>query len=298
MKPATKSDVPAAVHTNAMLARVVISVWEGRKFDRKVSEEINTQHKTQSDAGRYNKHLFGGRKASPSHSSVLALAGAVRTAHYGQTLPWTDDGWRLLPTTNFFAYTDAIRKARVEFEVAVEKFLADYPKLCADAKVLLNAMYREKDYPTVEAMASKFSVGVEFAKVPSAGDFRVALPAAQIAQIERETVDRVARATEVAMADAWARLQTAVERVQAKLSDPDAIFRDSLIENVKEITEVLARLNVTNDPGLEKMRVKVANEIATLNPDWLRKDTVQRENAVKATNKILSQMADIYGGKL
>lgn len=287
---------PAAnIHGRAMLVRLSVSVWTARKYDRKVTDEVNKQHAAGKDAGRFNKHLFGGKDSSKSHAAVVAAASAARTAHYANTLPWADEGWRLLPTANYFEYTETIRKTKAAFETAVAEFMAEYPDLRENARRLLNGMYKEEDYPTASKLASAFACSTEFAPVPAAGDFRLDLPADKLGEIEESTTARVQRATADAMRDAWGRLASVVEKLGERLSEPDAIFRDSLIGNVSEMTSILTRLNITDDPALEGMRARVEERLANLNPDSLRTNKKLRAAVAKEADDILKSMSGLYG---
>lgn len=297
---------PAAdIHSRAMLVRLSVTGWDGRRFDRKITNEVNTSHAASKDAGRYNKALLGGKKNAPEHAAAIAQGSSARQVFYAQTLPWADEGWRLLPTANYEKFTDAIRKARASHSQAVEEFLDAYPSLVENARQLLNGMFREADYPTVDALRSKFSFSIEFAPVPSQGDFRLDLPADQLTEIERSTQSRVEQATKDAMNDAWTRLQASVEKIRERLTGVDTegkrkgkakTFRDSLIDNAANLADTLTRLNVTGDPDLEAMRERVANELADLNPKTLRNSPRARADAAKSATDILDAMKGLYGG--
>jgi len=272
----------SGIHSRAILVRTPVSTWDGRRFDKKITDEVNTAHAASREAGRYNKHLLGGKKAAPSHANAISAGGAVRQALYAHTLAWADDGWRLLPMANYDKFIEAIRKAKSEFEQAIDLFI--------------------DDYPTVEALRGKFRVDVEFTPVPSEGDFRLDLPDDQLNEIASSVSSRVERATKDAMHDAWTRLREAVEHVRERLTGKDAkgkdkTFRDSLIGNAVELADVLSRLNVTNDPDLEAMRKRVAEEIASLDPKSLRTNSQVRTKAAKSANEILDAMKGLYGGK-
>lgn len=300
MKTATKPQPTTDIHGHAMLARVVISLWSGRRLDRKVSAEVGENHGADRHVGNYRKHVLGGRKASPAalHTKVLNLGHQLRSTHAEQTLPWSDDGWRVLPASNFFNYTEAVRKGRAAFEEAVEEFLEQYPQILKDVKPVLNSLHNDEDYPSVEQLRRKFGVAIEYSPIPAKGDFRCTseLSKEQIATIERDTEDRVSKAVASAMQDAWVRLHDVVERVQKKLADPEGIFRDSLISNVKDVTDILSRLNVVQDPALEDLRRRAAKDIASLDPDSLREDSDSRQEAAKKAQRILDAMKGVYGG--
>ena len=283
------------IQERAVLVRLSVSSWAARRFDKKVTNQTNAAHAASKDAGRYNKHLLGGKAASPSHAATVNAASAARKVAYAETLSWGDDGFRLLPTKNYVAYTDAVREARATFEANVETFLADYPALVEQARALLNGMFREEDYPSVEELRRKFSMSVEFSPVPSDDDFRLDLPADQISTLAASVNSRVERATKDAMDDAWARLRESVQKVADRLNDPDAPVYDSLIGNVKAIADVLSRLNVTDDPDLEAMRKMVEKDIAGIAPDVMRKNKPARAAAAQKADAILEAMRGVYG---
>jgi len=272
-----------SISGRAVLVSLSVSTWSARKFDRAVTAQIIARSQAVSDAGRFNKSLLPQNNAS--YKAIMRIAGAIRTEHYKHTLAWSDEGWRLLPTANYQDYTDMIRDKSNGFDQALRAFLADYPAMQASAQSALNGMYRDSDYPDISVLRDKFSVGCEYLPVPTEGDFRLDLTADTINDIEKSVTDRVERATQMAVKDSWDRLQDCVMHIHDRLSDPTAIFRDSLIENARELTGILKRLNVTNDPELEHARSMVEQQLSKHSPDDLRKDPDKRAQvAIDAGN--------------
>ena len=275
------------IHSRAMLVKFSVSVWTARRFDKKVTAEVNTHHGASADAGRYNKHLLGDAE---SYKAVVKASTDARTEHYANTLAWSDEGWRMLPTANYLAYTEVVRKNRAAFEAALQDFFRDYPRLRENAKSRLNGMYNEQDYPSADAIHDKFAMSAEYSPVPASGDFRLDLPAEQVRSIAATVDGRVQQATAEAMKDAWTRLFDCVAHIHDRLNDPKAIFRDSLIGNAVELTDVLKRLNVTGDPGLEQARLSVERSLASLNPQRLRNSTRDRKASAQKADEILAAM--------
>jgi hypothetical protein len=295
-----------SIHSRAMLVNLSISTWTARKFDKRVTEKVNREHAAGKDAGRYNKNLLGG--SADAHAAVVSAAGAARNLHYENTLPWTDEGWRLLPTANYTAYTDALRQARREFESALEQFLDEYPALQTEARQRLNGLYNAADYPSPSEIRRKFGFAVDFTPIPAVGDLRVDLAADQVADIQSSIAGRVERATQEAMEAAWQRLHESVSHLQSRLSDPDleapgasgaakrASIRESLVRNVADVADVLKRLNVLDDPKLEEMRQRVAEIVAGLDAQVLRENKDARTDTAARAQSILDQMQGIFGG--
>jgi hypothetical protein len=279
------------IHSRALLVWLRISTWSARKYDKKISAEVNQRHNASNDASRVNKLLLPGDASA--YKALVASAGAIRLQHYSNTLAWSDEGWRLLPTANYADYTKWLRDRQREFNAAVDDFAADYPALRAQAARLLNGMYRAEDYPDVQDLRSRFALTVEYAPVPAAGDIRVDLGADQIALIESAIGARTDRAVQDAMRDAWSRLHDVVAKIAERLSQPDAIFRDSLISNAEQVCDVLQRLNVTDDPNLEAMRVRVRRELTRFSPDTLRDVPSHRQATADRASDILKAMSGL-----
>lgn len=280
------------INSRAMLAALKISVWTARRFDKSITVEVNNRHGAAPDAGRYNKNLLGGAPAD-SYKAVTTAAGDLRTFHYAQTLAWSDEGSRLLPTTNWVPYSDGMRIRIATFESAVAAFVADYPALKAAAASALNGMYNPLDYPTPSEMPSKFAAVIKYAPVPCGDDFRLSLPEDEINAIRVATELNVQAAVADAMSDVWSRLADVVGRVEERLSTPGAIFRDTLIQNVADLTSAIGRLNVTNDPALDAMRREVETKIATVSPQDLRDDGTLRQSKAREAADILARIQGI-----
>src|SRR5512143_3204328 len=84
-----------------------ISAWEARKQDKKATREVADAHGTDSGVGRYHKDLLPGAE---EHAAVLTHRNAWRMWHYENTLPWGDDGMRVLRSSAFFDYAENYRK--------------------------------------------------------------------------------------------------------------------------------------------------------------------------------------------
>ncbi len=293
MAPKAKA---APIDTNsilgtALLANVNIRMWEGRKHDKEVTERASDAFKADHTAGRFNKNLFGGRV--PELSAIITAGADLRMVHYRQTLPWFDDGQRLLSTANFLPYTEAMREIQKRFDSAVDHFVKKYPALVTAARDRLHLMYRPSDYPAVETLRSKFSVTLEFLPLPAKEDFRIELPKKEMDRIAKSVEDRLTKSTALAMEAAWQRLGDAILKVRGKLDDGKHL-RDSMIDRLRDVADVLGRLNITQDAALETARTRVLTELASFDADTLKGDESARQKAAKSADAILKSMAGVY----
>jgi hypothetical protein len=272
----------------AMLVSLSISVWDRYKFDRKVTDEVAVNHNTTRKAGRYNKNLLP--FDPPTYKAVTALAGEARQAHYAHTLPWRDDGARILPSANWTKYTDTMRAIQIRFNVAVGDFIADSPALFTMALRELNGLGNANDFPSQAQLQGAFGFDVKFFPFPSADDFRVSLQPSDVAAIQAEIESNVSATIAQAMKEPFKRLHEAVKRMATTLADTDAIFRDTMVTNIEGLLEVLPGLNLTGDAQLTAICDEIKAELV-VNPDTLRHSTVTRTSIAAKAAMIQANLA-------
>lgn len=270
------------IQNSAVLVDLNIGTWTARKADKKVSAEIDSAKNTKARAGNYNKNLMAGTQAL---DKVNALVTSLRMWHYSQTLPWSDNGQRLLPMSNFFNYKAEFGTKQQELQTACDAFYAQYPTLVSAMALTLGDLFNAADYPPIEAIKAKNYCKLVFSPVPDAGDFRVDIPEQYKAELEQLSQDRINTATR----DLWDRMHKCLTHMSSKLAGDDKqIFRDSLIENATELCSVLTTLNVTNDPKLEQARQELEKTIVGLSANDLRKDNALRLATKSRVDEILS----------
>ena len=268
------------IQDRAMLINLSVQQWTARRHDAAASKEIAKAHGA-ANAGRFNKLLIDTEFLKP----ISAATSKLRDYHYEHTLPWADDGRRLLPSQMYFTYTSAMRDLRDKFNEAVNDFVVKYPQLVQAERKRLGSLYRPEDYP--QDIRARFGVTISPEPVPAANDFRVDI-GDDIAKVRQEIEAETAERTKRALADSWNRVREVVTHVHDRLSDKDAIFRDSLIENVSSLIDVLGALNFTNDPGLEAARTAMQDLIKS--PVSLRTNMKLREDVARRAAEIISSL--------
>jgi hypothetical protein len=185
-----------------------------------------------------------------------------------------------------------LRQGFHEADSLLSAFVADYPSMRLEAKRILNGMYQDTDYPS--DIRARYSWAVEYNPVPAGTDFRVTLSREEIDTISARTEERVKQAFSEAQSDAVRRLADCLSKIHEKLAQPDAIFRDSLIGNARELCDVLTRLNLADDPQLESLR-RQTELLATTEPQTLRANPEVRIDVAQRAQSILDAMQSTYG---
>jgi len=264
-----------------MVVNLSISQWTARKFDAKVSREVETQYQA-NDAGRYNKLLI----AAENLKAIQKIAGSIRTYHYFNTLPWGDNGDRILPTANYFQYVTEMGRMKREFETQVIEFIGQYPALKADAVNRLKNMFNEADYPSPGAIQDKFNVRFSFMPVTDAEDLRVNISDDEINRIRGEIQGEITGRVQNSITELIVRVKDAVSHMAESLGDQNKIFRDSLVGNVCSLIEVVPLLNFTNDSHVNDL----VNMIRPLcvNPEDLRNNAEFRKEIAERAATVLA----------
>jgi hypothetical protein len=276
----------------AMLASLNIRRWQAALTDKRITTEVATHHAVdEKRAGKYHKNAIDVR--APSFQTVVTAASDLRNRHYFYTLPWGQDGARILPAAIFEEYSEEMRKLRGAFERAVKSFVDDYPLLKLAAKRELNGMYDESDYPT--NIAAKFGVDIVFMPLPDAHDFRASLTEATVAEIKEGIEAELQKTTKLAMREPYERLYAHISRMVARLSDKKAVFRDTLVTGLADLCAVLPGLNVTGDPQLDELRRRAEKMIANVDPQDLRDVPALRNNVARQAADIQHVMAGFMG---
>lgn len=276
----------------ALLVQLRVSEWTARKYDRKATEQVALQNGTDLSAGRYNKSLL---PMNDYLADVHSKTRHIRQKFYKNTLPWGLEGMQILPSGNYLQFVQEFRQEKAEWEYLVSTFIEKYSELKRDAQRILGNLYSEDDYPDASVLLGKFSIDMAVFPVPN-DDFRVQIADDELNRIQAEVTQRVQDAQTVAMKEVWGRLFERVQHIANKLADPSAIFRDSMLENAKEICELLPRLNITDDPNLEQMRQDVEAKLLNNNPESLRLDPRLREDKAKEAKEIMDKMSVFMGG--
>src|ERR1700721_3487148 len=247
----------------AMLASLHRGIWSGQKHDRQVTEDTAEAHKADlKEAGRYNKQLIS-RKFLAKVGSKMTVA---RQTHRILTLPWDDEGTRILSAQGYQNYTTSMRTCRLGVEAAAGKFIKNYPEYIRQAKVLLGNLFNEQDYPGAEELKKKFYLDVEIKPIPEAGDFRTKLADNTVKAITKDIERRTNERIEAAVNDVFARIVDVTGKMAERLGNYEphtgeekasGLFRDSLVYNVSELADLIPSLNILEDPRLPALAAQL-----------------------------------------
>ena len=282
----------------AMLVALNVRCYGATREDKKISEDVAKQRGVHANAGKYAKNLVPKTALEP----VVKAIGALRSFHYDNTLPWLDDGVRILPAMNYELYKTAMESLKDQYESAVARFVREWPQIVADAQTRLNSMFRAADYPL--DVRGRFGIHIRFMPVADAADFRVQMSDVERAQLQEEISATMGEAQNTATLDMYRRLMTATktmaDRLAAYRKDSSTgrtanPFRDSLVENLRDVCVLIPKLNFAGDERLESLRCEIEEELLANSAADLRESDATRESVRRSAEGLSERLAEFMG---
>ena len=276
----------------AMLVGLTIRQFNPTITDKTITADVNARLNVAGDQGKYQKALI----VKSRMKALSAYAGEVRTEHYRRTLPWAEDGARILTSAGYFEYAEWMRTAEAKWAGLVREFLNEWDTLVDEARVKLGSAFNPSDYPTFDQLKGKFDFRWSVRPVPVADDFRVALGASEVAAIRSDIKASLDATVQDAMRDVWGRMRDVVGKMAERLRayDPnnprEAPFRDSLVGNISELLDVLPSLNLTGDSAVSSFTAQM-RELTQHDAQKLRDDMFIREDTAKRAEQIYTAMS-------
>lgn len=277
------------IQNSSVLVDLNLSVWTGRKMDKKTSDEVVAAKSARSkNAATVSKHLLAG---NDTLTKIQKHAAYIRNWHYQQTLPWSDGGSRLLPMKTFFDYKEQLGEFEQQFNELIEEFVREYPVLVSAAAFQLGDLFDRTEYPEIETIQERFKFKYVFLPVPEMGDFRVDVGSDARAELQAQYDKFYQAKLDEAMNDMWDRLHDSLSKLSERLDYSDdgvkKVFRDTLVTNALDLCGMLSNLNVTNDPKLEDARRKLEQTLSGIDATDLRESTALRNDVKTRVDSIL-----------
>lgn len=276
----------SSIVNNCMIANLQIGIWTGHRLDREASARLTQEANADSDAARVNKHLIAKAALQP----IVSAASSVRHHFYLNTLPWKDNGDRLLTRALYTDFMSAHNQLADAFKAEVDKFVTlTYPQAVAHAEFRMGDLFNPTDYMSQDAVARKFYIGLDIDAVTEANDFRVDLEKAELTEVRKAMQEAMQSRLTRAMQDVWTRVEERLQHFADKMGSDEA-FRRSTLENLEEIANLIPALNIVNDPRLDLIGEEIKAVLVGHDPKVLRKNKEVRAEVAEEAQRIMDTM--------
>lgn len=301
----TQHSISDALRQVAMIAEISTSALGMSRTDKDASKKTERDHASKEGSARVVVQRFNG-----ADDEIRAIHEIHKAAHENlrnNTMAWGKR--RLLPNANFMRWNARHEDLVLEHQKAVDVLLANADVILAKAAQNLGSF--NVDLPSKQEMATAFSLTKAMEPIPDGkqfGSFGGQNPGlvdeldAQLRyQFERNMEASFTAATQDAAARLAGPLSKMVERLEAynkretdiangRDAGREGYFRDSLVQNVQDMTAVFANMNVLNDPILADI-AKKAEVFNRITPETLRKGSNEaRERLAKHAAGIVEEL--------
>ena len=279
---AAPSVAPApSISSAAMIVDFNASVWTARKKDNKASDDVTSMNAADKGVANVTKNLLG---ECDELRAIQKFAANVRNIHYSMTMPWSDNGSRLLTTQQYFKYNEVMTDLQQEFYRLVGELLDVYEWRVIKAQDKLGTMFNRDEYPTRDSLQDKFGFRMSYEPLPDAlvtCGSTLAMRRWQI-KSQYETTLHASHQDQAAMNDIWHKLHdnltTLVRQLDVNEEGKGNRLYDSVFDRAIELTEMLGTCNVTGDSQMEAMRRQLEQALHGLNLDQIKRSPTLRED--------------------
>lgn len=282
------------ISERAMLTSVRMKLWAGERIDRATTDEITNAKRAEADAAKVVKRLVPSAYIKPLRSQ----AERIRHTWHQNTLPWRNDGARILATAGFTDFMDKMQAPISRYNELADKFAEQYPVLLTGASMRLGDFFDLSDYPAPDSVRSLFSVEVDFEPI-AANDWRVELDEDQMRYLRSKVSDQLNDGLATAMQDLVDRVREVVERLhdrcEAYGQDENARgLRTEVVDSVAKLADTIPKLNVTGDPAIEAIAATLKDRLTRYSAEELRATPALRTTVVTEARSILDTLSE-YG---
>ena len=291
-----------SIASSAMTVELSMSIWTARKKDHKASDDVASMNSADKGVANVTKNLLGN---CDELTALQKFAGNLRNLHYSMTMPWSDNGQRLVTTMQYFKYNEVMTEMIDEGWRMVDDFLNVYDWKVMDAQAKLGAMFNRDEYPTRDAIRGKFAFRLAYEELPdggNTGDWRLDLPHEAMQTLRTNYANSFNLKIKGAMDDVWTRLHTNLTRLVRQL-DVDEEGKgnrlyDTVFDQALSLTEMLGTCNVTGDTQMEAMKRQLEQALhqadgAPLTVDKIKKSPTLREDTRAKLDAALSALPSL-----
>ena len=272
-----------------VLITLSISMPSKAKKDREVTDRTLNAENAQKDAGRWVANLY----PPQAFEMVQRCATKIREIVARNTLPWRDDGSRILPCASMLSIAEVLGEEKSKFFDHAQESASHFDEWLRIAQEVRGHMFKRSDYPDdSDEFLRGFAVTIDYLPLPDASHVVMDMAEDEIIMV-RESTDKAIRAAgDRAAQDLKDRLAAPLRAMVDTLKVPDKIFRDSLVQNVSEIVKLFPALNITLDPVLSDVASDMHDLVKSTSAQQLRTNRTARQDAVERAERILAKVVE------
>lgn len=284
------------ISKEALIIRLSISAFSLKGQSDTIRSEAAAKHNADKDSIDAGLKIFQYQdlegKPGSGITKVLAIRTKAKNLWKRHTLNWEEGARRLCLTRNYPKLRADLDALSNSFNDAVQVWLGHYADIKADFHKRLNGLSKEINFPTFDELQHKFHFSVNIDRITSADDIRWShIDTADTQRIRHEVENSIREKLADTQRELIERIQEVVEKLKTKCSDSEAGFKNSIINNIRDLVAELPELNILDDPKITEMINRTA-ELAKIDPQIIRDNPAVRTQTITATSAILDDLAN------
>ncbi|MDE2101709.1 MAG: hypothetical protein KGL39_30970 [Patescibacteria group bacterium] len=231
------------------------------------------------------------------HPKMLALTrikGDVLGHWRGHTLPYVEDGVRLIPKDQIESFNAKMQEFHGQFGEAVAELGKSFAELKEAAKEKLGDLYSDANYP--KDPSAEFGFEWSFPSVEPPAYLKTLNPslyAQAKQQIEAKFNEAVGMAQQALTSEFAALVADLHERLTPGPDGAKKVFRDSTVDNLKTFFERFKALNVTGNADLEHLVADAQKLLAGGGAKELRTDAALKAEVAAGMAQVKEKLAPL-----
>jgi hypothetical protein len=282
------------INDQACLVNLSVGYHTFRKLEKRASEAAEEKFQVAPGVLRTTKQTIAKRYLE----KIVKCAGDMRTYHYTVTSAYKVKGYGVLSTKLIPDYLQKSNEMITLFNSLWEQFYDVYTEAIEESKPLEGGLHDPLEYPTIEELRRKNRMLVRFYPIPEGSHLHVAINDDDLKRMQADMEADIRESMKESMKDLWNRLYKSVGAIKERMTpdgDKAKLFRDSLILNLRELTDLLPKMNFSGDPDLDALAEDISKDLASYDPEELRTVEDNRKDALAKADSYLKRMEPIMG---
>jgi len=225
-----------------------------------------------------------------------AACGLIKKFHGTLTSRWDDAGFFLLKTNVYDTYCAGMDHRISSARAEIMSLADSWDVVVAAEREFKGDAFRESMMPMPDDFVRSFDASYAFQGLPNVDGLE--LNSFTLSGLRKALDKRNEEALRETTNTLRAEMITFLSKITETLADPDKIFRDSLIGNIKELVEQRSARDMCDSPELRAQFDSVRDIVLRHTPDELRKNKALRSRAAREADELIASMTDQGKGRM
>jgi hypothetical protein len=285
--------VAPSIASSALIVNLSRSVPDLIKNDPEAAKALARIKNADVGAVTARKSLID----SPALKDLQRLSREIYQWHIKNTVPWGDLGQRLKDNAGLIDYRNTMNKFEIQFEALANKVVYEYPACCARAQNRLGDLYDPALFPSVEELRRKMRLRVTYEPIADPSNFIVQIGDQAAEEMKKQYNEVLSSRMEGISNYIYEKLRepltNLVKRIDYDRMDTPTGFRNTIVDNVMQIVELMGSCNFNADPKIDRLRRELRDALRGVTPDALREDSALRQHTKQEVQKIIDQLPSL-----